>query len=74
VVMCSWPTTSSNPKGLYLRADTTKFSIGLQDKISCRILVTQPLIFWNFLKEKNNGLQGRPHSHLIKDAAADPVG
>jgi hypothetical protein len=28
VVICSWPTTSSNPRGLYLRAETTKLSIG----------------------------------------------
>ena len=27
VVICSWPTTSSNPVGRYFRADTTKFSI-----------------------------------------------
>src|SRR5690348_8480878 len=28
VVMCSCPTTSSKPSGLYLRAETTKLSIG----------------------------------------------
>jgi hypothetical protein len=45
VVMCSWPTTSSNPKGLYLRAETTKFSISLQDKIHCRIMAIQDHYF-----------------------------
>jgi hypothetical protein len=55
--MCSWPTTSSNPVGLYFRAETTKFSILRQDiKVGSR--------------QKTVGKKNRPNlkfSPYIKD-------